>query len=334
MGETRAIAVMGATGRQGRGIVDALTFNKGDIEYQVRPLTRSLTSKLARNFERDYPLLTLTKWDPNDRESLQKCFEGCYGAFVDSGFLYEPGMELDGWLSAELQLGDFIREAAEHAHLKHIVYPTFPSISRASNGEIQIRHFEIKHQIALQLRGSKVPSTILCPGPFYTDFQDMGYASFDSAAGVVVFSTPAPPQKRMGWSDPGHDIGWFARAVLDAGYEVLKDLEEVPVCGQNVSYEELASKFSAVTGIKAEYRQCGVEEFGEREGTQGVKGMEAKELGRWLAVAPDGKTCYGTIEVDVLELVERKLGVKALSWEKFLERTGWRGPKKEGEYRR
>ncbi|KAG4413153.1 hypothetical protein IFR04_013692, partial [Cadophora malorum] len=320
MGEIRIVAVMGATGRQGRGVVDALTFNKGNIEYQVRPLTRSCTSKLAQNFERDYPSLKLTKWDPLDRSTLEKCFEGCYGAFVDSGILYEPGMELDDWLSAELQLGDLIRQAAEHANLNHIVYPTFPSVSKASNNSIQIRHFEIKHQIGLQLRASKVPSTMLCPGPFYTDFHDMGYASFDSAAGVVIFSTPAAPEKRMGWSDPGHDIGWFTRAVLDAGHGKLKDLENVPVCGQSLTYEELASKFSAVTGVKAEYRQCSVDEFGEREGARGVggKGMEARQLGKWLAVAPDGKTCYGTIDMDVLEVVERTLNIKAQSWEMFL----------------
>ena len=105
-------------------MVDALTFNKGDIEYEVRPLTRSLTSRLAVNFERDYPLLKLTKWDPNDRTSLQTCFEGCYGAFVDSGILYEPGMELDDWLSAELELGDIIREAIEVCSRLYLYHTT------------------------------------------------------------------------------------------------------------------------------------------------------------------------------------------------------------------
>jgi hypothetical protein len=78
--------------------------------------------------------------------------------------------------------------------LKHVIYPTFPSVFNASNGRINIRHFETKHQIALWLRVSPVQSTILCPGPFYTDFNDMQYASWDS--GVVVFSTPAAPTKR------------------------------------------------------------------------------------------------------------------------------------------
>lgn len=154
---------------------------------------------------------------------------------------------------------------------------------------------------------------------------DMGYTSWEGEK--LIFSTPAQPDKRMGWADPGHDIGWFSRAAWDVGVQELAE-EMVPVCGQSISYEELASRFSAVTGVKAEYRHCGVEEFGERKSGRGVKGMEAKALGEWLVVAPDGRTCYGTMEMDLLESVQRKLKCKALPWEKFLERTGWRGPPK------
>ncbi|CZR69433.1 uncharacterized protein PAC_19333 [Phialocephala subalpina] len=325
MVEIRTIAVMGATGRQGRGVVDALLFNKGDIEYQVRPLTSSLTSKLAQRFSYDYPQLTLMQWDMNNTSSLQKCFEGCHGAFIDSGILLSPESSLKEWTRAELALGDLCRQAAEKANIKHLVYPTFPSIFNASNGRINIRHFETKHQITLQLQASSIPSTILCPGPFYTDFNDMDFATRDGD--VVVFSTPAAPTKRMGWADPGHDIGWFARAALDAGRTSKEEL--VPVCGQSISYEDLATMFTTVTGIKAVYRQCSVEEFGTRGGVAGVervKGKEVRGLGEWLAIAPDERTCYGTIGMEQLELVEREMGVKALSWEKFLERTGWRGP--------
>lgn len=146
----------------------------------------------------------------------------------------------------------------------------------------------------------------------------------------------------MGWADPGHDIGWFTRAVLDAGPEFMKGLE-MPVCGQSISYADLADKIKAVTGIKAEYRACSVEEFVERvskdDGSGGngrgkgmgevtIKSEEVRELGKWLEIAPDDRACYGTVETKRLEDVERELDVKALSWEMFLERTRWKGPPK------
>ena len=63
----------------------------------------------------------------------------------------------------------------------------------------------------------------------------MQYASWDGK--VVVFSTPAAPTKRMGWSDPGHDIGWFARAAFDVGPECMGG-DHVPVSGPVFSYED------------------------------------------------------------------------------------------------
>jgi hypothetical protein len=209
-----------------------------------------------------------------------------------------------------------------------MVYPTFPSIFNTSNGEINIRYFETVFEICRQIQISSIPSTILCPGPFYTDFNDIQYTHWEGD--TLIFSTPAAPNKRMGWADPGHDIGWFARAVFDKGPEWMAGLE-VPVCGQSISYSDLANKFAAVTGLKAEYRQCSVEEFAGKSGSNSERTNELRALGRWLVVASDDKACYGTVEMSRLMKVEKDLQRKALSWEMFLERTGWRGPPRKEE---
>lgn len=94
-------------------MVDALLFTKGDIEYQVRPLTRSLRSKLAQRFSYDYPQLELMRWDAEDPSSLEKCFDGCYGAFVDSGILLSGDASMKEWTRAELKQGEQFQEAAE-----------------------------------------------------------------------------------------------------------------------------------------------------------------------------------------------------------------------------
>lgn len=101
---------------------------------------------------------------------------------------------------------------------------------------------------------------------------------------------------------------------------------QVPVCGQSISYSDLAIKITAVTGMKATYRQCRVEEFEARTEESEESRKEIGALGHWLAIAPDNKTCYGTIEMSRLIEVEKDLGTKALSWEMFLRRTGWKGP--------
>lgn len=204
-----------------------------------------------------------------------------------------------------------------------MIYPTFPSISDASNGHISIRYFETKYQLSLKFKSSTIPSTILCPGPFYTDLDDL--RCVHSEGDMLIFSTPAAPTKRMGWADPGYDIGWFTRAVLDAGPGFMKG-QDLPVCGESIAYDELASKFTAVTGIKAVYRQCSAEEFAAAAKDNPPKDDGSKALGEWLTIAPDNMTCYGTMEHSILKEVESELGIKALRWECFLERTGWRGP--------
>jgi len=80
--------------------------------------------------------------------------------------------------------------------------------------------------------------------------------------------------------------------------------------------------------MKATYRQCSFEEFEARAENSEDRRKEIGALGHWLEVTPDNKTCYGTIEMDTLIEVERDLGTKALSWEMYLRRTGWRGPPK------
>lgn len=130
----------------------------------------------------------------------------------------------------------------------------------------------------------------------------------------------------MGFADPGHDIGWFARAVFDIGPEYMKG-QDIPVCGQAIAYSDLASNFTAVTGVKSEYRQCGVEEFEARfEKHVAPDKRDMGALGKWLSIAPDNKTCYGTMDTDYLDTVESDLKTKALTWEAYLAKRTWKGP--------
>lgn len=68
-----------------------------------------------------------------------------------------------------------------------------------------------------------------------------------------------------------------------------------------------------MTGIKAAYRQCGLEEFGSLEAADSVKRQELRELSKWLAIAPDENTFYRTISVKKLEQVQRDMNIEALS---------------------
>lgn len=98
-------------------MVDALSFTKGPIQYKVRPMTRSWTSKLAQAFIYDYPQLSLVKWQQDDADSIQRCFEGCYGAFITSGSHLSPEITLEKATRAEIALAERCIVAAKVSHL-------------------------------------------------------------------------------------------------------------------------------------------------------------------------------------------------------------------------
>jgi hypothetical protein len=53
------------------------------------------------------------EWELEDVESLRQCFEGCYGAFIDSGIFLPPASALEDWTRVELELGERCIRAAE-----------------------------------------------------------------------------------------------------------------------------------------------------------------------------------------------------------------------------
>jgi len=75
-------------------------------------MTRSLSSRPAEAFSRDYPQLSLVQWRQDDFESLRECFEGCYGVFMNPGFISASEMTLEDWTRAELDLGNRCIKAA------------------------------------------------------------------------------------------------------------------------------------------------------------------------------------------------------------------------------
>ena len=82
--QTQEIAVLGATGNQGSGVVRAL-LEKTSPAFTVRALTRDVSSAGASKLREKYGetgRLTFAAADAYDKDSLVKAFEGAYGVFA------------------------------------------------------------------------------------------------------------------------------------------------------------------------------------------------------------------------------------------------------------
>ena len=117
------IAVIGATGQQGGGVVGAL---QASGEFKVRALTRNRDKHRQLADE-------VVKADLDRPETLEAAFKGAYGVFLATNFR-EKGTD-------ELKQATAAVRAAKDAGVKHFVWSTLPNVEAISGGKFDVPHF-------------------------------------------------------------------------------------------------------------------------------------------------------------------------------------------------
>lgn len=161
------IAVVGATGNQGHGVVRALLDSPNN--FHVRAITRNPVGPGAQRLQAEFPnheRLNLTGGDVYDVNSLLAAFEGTYGVFaMTQNFLPGKQFDTEDELRHELDAGRNLIDAADKAGIKHFVFSSLPNISEASNGRYtKVFHFDYKSQIDKWARSRLPAVTTLIPG--------------------------------------------------------------------------------------------------------------------------------------------------------------------------
>lgn len=313
-----------------------LSANDGLVTYEVVPMSRFADSKAARRFRQEYPDIVLKTWQEDSLDDLISCFSGCHGVFAQTDTYAFPLQSRRDWTDSEISLGQLIICAAEVCNVKHIVYSSLPSVFNASNGAHNIRHFEAKHHISSMFEESSIASTRINSGPFFTNIFTPQFSFY--SGDTFILSTPANPQKTCGWVDPSVDIGALVLSVLSS--QVAKENRSFDISGKQLSFAELARTFSSVTGFKARYVQCTIEEWVDRVcvppsselAATSVFRQDLEALGEWLATMPSHKSVYGTVEADEVKRSERLMQVKCSSWEAYLRRAKWLQPTKQMQF--
>jgi uncharacterized protein YbjT (DUF2867 family) len=115
MSQQKIIAVVGATGAQGGGLVKAILADPSG-DYAVRALTRDTTSPRAQELVKLGA--EVVQADNYDEESLVKAFTGAYGAFLVTNFWAHMSAE------KELEEAGNLASAAKRTGLKHVIWST------------------------------------------------------------------------------------------------------------------------------------------------------------------------------------------------------------------
>jgi uncharacterized protein YbjT (DUF2867 family) len=216
----KLIAVFGATGQQGGGVVRAL---QASSQFKVRALTRSPDKHRELADE-------VVNADLDRPETLKTAFEGAHGVFLVTNF-WEKGTD-------ELKQATAAIRAAKDAGVKHFIWSTLPNVEAISGGKFHVPHFTGKAKIdrIVKEAGFELHSFVIAPtyyqglvGPLVLQKQ---------ADGSLGWALPLDPEVRclhMGdISELGNIVAGAFAHPDDAGHG-----EYLPLVGDFMSFNEI-----------------------------------------------------------------------------------------------
>jgi uncharacterized protein YbjT (DUF2867 family) len=216
----KLIAVIGATGLQGGGVVRAL---QASGQFKVRALTRNPA---------EHPQLAdeVVQADLSHPETLKAAFAGAHGVFLVTN-AWEAGTDERKQALAAVH-------AAKDAGVQHFIWSTLPDVETISRGKLDVPHFTNKAKVERIVREAGFAHHTFVIAPFY--FQNLlgAMAPQKQADGSVGWSLPLDPERRvihMGdITELGHIVvGAFAQPEL-AGHG-----EHLPLVGDFMSFNEV-----------------------------------------------------------------------------------------------
>lgn len=250
MADNKIMAVVGATGSQGGGLVRAILNDKTQ-ECVVRALTRKVDSPKAQE------LATLgaevVAADLDDLESLKRAFAGAYGAFCVTNFWEHFSPE------KETAQATAMAQAAKHAAVHHVIWSTLEDTRRwvaltdtrmpTLKDKYKVPHFDGKGEADEAFRDLGVPTTFLLASFYWDNMISFGMGPKKEQDGQFALIMPMGDKKLPGIA--AEDIGKCAFGIFKQGAEWIG--KTVGVAGEHLAGSEMAAKMTKALGRKVWY---------------------------------------------------------------------------------
>ncbi len=250
MGEKKIIAVVGATGMQGGGLVRAIVNDKGG-EFAARALTRKTDSDKAKAMTKLGAEVVAA--DLDDVESLKRAFAGAYGAFCLTNFWEHFSPE------RELAQAKNMAQAAKAAHVKHVIWSTLEDTRKwvplSDNrmptlmDKYKVPHFDAKGEADRLFTESGVPTTLLLTSFYWDNLIMFGMGPKKGPDGKLAFTLPMGDKKLPGIA--AEDIGKCALGVFKNGREYMG--KTVGIAGEHLTGAQMAAGLTKILGQEVRY---------------------------------------------------------------------------------
>jgi len=250
MADTKIIAVTGATGAQGGGLVRAILADPGG-GFAVRAITRDVQSDKAKALARAGAEVVAGNVD--DEASLAKAFTGAHGAYFVTFFWdhFSPERE-----TAEVRS---MARAAKAAGVKHAVWSTLEDTRRwvpltddrmpTLMGKYKVPHFDAKGESNHFFTDEGVPTTFLLTSFYWDNFIHFGMGPKKGPDGKLALTLPMGDKRLSGIA--AEDIGRCAYGIFKRGAEMVG--KTVGIAGEHLTGREMAAALGKALGQEVRY---------------------------------------------------------------------------------
>src|SRR2546421_9109091 len=279
MNNKKLIAVIGATGQQGGGVLRALQ-DRG--QFKVRALTRDPDQHRELAEE-------VVEADVDKPETLKAAFEGAHGVFLVTNF-YGGADELKQATAAV--------RAAKNSGVKHFIWSTLPDVEAISGGKFNVPHFTGKAKIDRVVKDAGFENYTFVIAPFYYQNLKGVLAPHKQADESMGWALPLDPTLRVIHMGDINELGDIVAGAFAHPDEAGKG-QYLPLVGDFMSFNEIVETLNR-QGHNFSYRQVPKESFaGSFPGANEI----AEMFSYWEA-----HTYLGSDSSDLIALANKVVG--------------------------
>ena len=258
MAEKKIIAVVGATGAQGGGLVRAILADSAG-GYAVRAITRDVKSPAAAALAAQGAEVVAA--DIGDEAAMTAALRGVHGAFFVTFFWAHFSPERE---KAEVRA---MAAAAKAAGVKHAIWSTLEDTRRwiprfdprmpTLMGQYKVPHFDAKGESNARFTELGVPTTFLHTSFYWDNLIHFGMGPKPGPDGTLVFTLPMGERKLPGIA--AEDIGKCAYGIFRAGAPYIG--RSLGIAGEHLGGAQMAASLSRALGREVRYHAIAPADF-------------------------------------------------------------------------
>ncbi|TFH64294.1 MAG: NmrA/HSCARG family protein [Candidatus Zixiibacteriota bacterium] len=258
MATKKVIAVVGATGAQGNGLVRAILGDKTS-EYTVRAITRNANSDKAKELTKMGA--EVVQADVNDIESLKIAFRGAHGAYLVTFYWEHMNPETEKTQARNLAT------AAKHANLRHVIWSTLEDTRKwipvtdnrmpTLMDNYKVPHFDAKGEADRIFTELGVPTTFLLTSFYWDNFITFGMGPKKTPDGKLALTLPMGNHKMPAIA--AEDIGKCAYGIFKQGTHYIG--KTIGISGEHLTGNQIAQALSNALGKDVLYNSVTPETY-------------------------------------------------------------------------